>query len=1270
MLRLFKKAREDLEYCFNIETSRPLLPQEMAILKWLITETFEPELCGQQSILNDNNRPIVEVGPRLNFETAYSTNAVAICHACGLKAVTRLERSRRIFVPDGSTAESVIADNHDRMTECHYLNPLDTFDSGIIPKPPFAVPLLEEGDAALKRINAELGLGFDDQDLVYYLDLFVQKVQRNPSNVELFDLGQKNSEHSRHWFFRGKLIIDGVVMPYTLMDIIKSTLDANPTGSKIAFKDNSSAIAGYTIWIILPRDPGTCSPFTKRRVTYNIIFTAETHNWPTLVAPRPGSETGTGGRIRDDDATGRGSLAIVGTIGYAYGCLLMPDYPIPGEDNSFVYPDSYAKPLDIIIQGSNGCSDYGNKIGEPVIVGFHRSFGLRLPDGTRSEYIKPILFTGGLGQMDDLHTEKNRPEKGMLIIRIGGPAYRIGFGGCALSSMAAGASQSLDLDLDSVQRGDAEMEQKVHRVIRTCVELENDNPIVTIHDQGAGGLSNVLSELIDPAGGKINIRKVTLGDKTMAFIEIWCSEFQESFGLLIKEKDLDRFQAICEREKVICDVVGEVTGDGRVVVFDGDDNTTPVDLDLTQTLSEMPQKTFELERISKTVTPLVIPEDLTMDTIVENIFRLPTVGSNGFLVRKVDRSVTGLVGRQQCCGPLQLPVADMGIMAQSHLGLTGAATSIGEQPIKILVNAEAGARMSVGEALTNIMFAYLESRLHIKSSVNWMWAAKLPGEGASLHDAALSMVESMKKLDTAADGGKDSLSMSVTVDYEVVKSPGTMVISAYAPMPDITKVVTPDIKYPSKTKLLFIDLGNGNCRLGGSALAQSLGQIGDESPDVNEQLLKDGFEVVQQLVDYGLIIAGHDRSDGGLITTLVEMAMSGNCGLRISVQTKGFDAIQFLCNEELGAVVEYFPGDEDLILKMLKGSNVPYQVLGETTTDHVVTITTGETTVLDISTIQLLKWWESTSDRLELEQTNPNCVAEQRSNHNRPGPRYNLTFTPTVTPQSILESAHKPRVAIVREEGSNGDREMTAAFYLAGFEPWDVAMSDLLSGKMTLDQFRGVVFVGGFSYADVLDSAKGWAGIIHFNPKLKLMFDEFYHRKDTFSLGICNGCQLMALLGWVPWSGLNETEQPRFIRNASERFESRWATVKIQESPAIMLNGMAGSQLGIWVAHGEGRLHFPNQELLKKVQLENLAPLTFIDDNGSPTEQYPFNPNGSPQGITALCSTDGRHLAMMPHCERSFLKWQWPWMPQDWHKNLTASPWITMFQNAFNYCDK
>ncbi len=784
-----------------------------------------------------------------------------------------------------------------------------------------------------------------------------------------------------------------------------------------------------------------------------------------------------------------------------------------------------------------------------------------------------------------------------------------------------------------------------------------------------------LKEIIYPAGAKIEIRNVLIGDNTLSVLEIWGAEFQENDALLIKADKIMLFESLCNREKSPYSVIGEITGDGYIILHDSETGENPENLELSKVLGKMPQKTFNFDTVIPKLESLSLPGDLTVKDALDRVLRLLSVGSKRFLTNKVDRSVTGLIARQQCTGPLQLTLADVAVVAQSHLGTTGSAISIGEQPIKCLISPSAMARMSVGEAITNLVWAKVTSIEDIKFSGNWMWAAKLPDEGAKLYEAAVALRDILIDLGTAIDGGKDSLSMATLVQEdgtsEVVKSPGTLVMSGYAGCPDINKVITPDIKRPGQSGLMYIDLGDGRYRLGGSALAQVYNQVGNESPDVdNPQLLKRTFNAIQKLIDMDLILSGHDVSDGGLITTLLEMAFGGNCGLAIDINSNKIETMNILFAEELGLVFEYDADDIDMVTNILSESSVPFSLIGRTIAEPIVNIQIDGDDVLYHNMHELRALWEETSYQLDRLQANPDCVYEENESiYDQIGPVYNLTFTPEITPQTIMNKKDKPKVAIVREEGSNSDREMTSAFYQVGFEVWDVAMTDIADGRIVLDQFRGVAFVGGFSYADVLDSAKGWAGVIKFNQRVYEEFERFYKRTDTFSLGVCNGCQLMALLGWVPWKGIDDTIQPRFIHNTSARFESRFSTVKILESPSVMLKGMAGSVLGVWVAHGEGKSYFPDENIMKDVLDKNLAPVRFVDEDNDPTEVYPFNPNGSPQGITALCSPDGRHLALMPHPERTFLKWQWAWMPEEWKKDLKASPWLRIFQNARLWCE-
>jgi phosphoribosylformylglycinamidine synthase single chain form len=1337
--QLYLRVSDDFEYCFNIAANAPLAPADIEKLRQLLGDGFVSTSVADTPYLAGDR--VAEVGPRLNFATAWSSNLVSICQAIGLAQVTRVERSRRLRVPAGEAPQGFAAAHHDRMTECVYAEPLRTFETGIVPEAVYEIPLKERGPDALGEIP---GISMDEWDRAFYFDYFVNKHGRNPTIVEIMDLNNANSEHSRHGYFRGRQVIDGEALPETLMEIVKSTLTANPANSIIAFKDNSSGITGRDIETIVPAEPGGPSKLTPQRARYHVIFTAETHNFPTGVAPFPGAETGTGGRIRDVQGTGRGGFVVAGTAAYCVANLHIPGYEQPWEAQGLEYPGNLARALAIEIEASDGASDYGNKFGEPLIQGFTRSFDMVLPSGERWAYLKPIMFAGGIGQIDDRHTAKADPERGMRILQIGGPAYRVGFGGGAASSMLQGENVA-ELDFNAVQRGDAEMEQKMNRVIRACNEMGAGSLIEVIHDQGAGGPGNVLKELVEKTGGRVDIRRIRVGDPTMSVLEIWVAEYQERNGLLVRAENLQRFEAICRREKVGCENLGAVTGDQRFVVEDSRDDSTPEDLDLAEVLGNIPQKTFEDRRIDPKLAPLTLPEGLTVRAALERVLRLLAVGSKRFLTNKVDRSVTGLIARQQCCGPLQATVADVAVIAQSHFGRSGAATAIGEQPVKLLVSPAAGARMAVGEALTNLVFAKVDGIESVKCSGNWMWAPKLPGEGAAVCDAALAMRDAMVALGIAIDGGKDSLSMATRVGQATVKSPRQLVISAYATMADITQVVTPDLKAPGESALLLIDLSQGRMRLGGSALAQVFGQLGSESPDMDDPaLVRRAFGAVQELIGRDLVLAGHDVSDGGLVTTLLEMAFSGNCGIDVDLPGgnksrpynheypgvndghpgvndgrpgvidgrpgvndgrpgvndgrtgvingrpgvndgrpgvgEGFipsfldankSAVELLFAEELGLVVECRAADAAVICKKMTRADVPCRLIGRTCKEKTVTIHFNGAEFLAEDMRELRAIWEETSYRLERLQMNPDCAeSERKAIHDRTGPTYHVPFAPQPTAPATLASARKPKVAILREEGSNSDREMAGAFHAAGFEPWDVTMTDLLAHRVSLEGFRGLAAVGGFSYADVPESAKGWAATIRFNERLAAMFDSFYGREDTFSLGVCNGCQLFGLLGWVPWRGIAPEVQPRFVHNTSGRFESRWSTVRVLPSRSVLLRGMEGLVFGIPVAHGEGRLIFPDAAIHARVLDEGLAAVAFVDDDCIPTEQYPFNPNGSPGGITALTTPDGRHLAMMPHPERCFIPWQAHWLPEHLRRTLAVSPWLRIFQNAREWCDQ
>lgn len=1289
----------DGELCFNIGLAAPLDTNEADKMAWLLRETFEPEQLTNVSIFDGSEatQTVVEVGPRTNFSTAWSTNATSICRSVGLDKVARLEPSRRYLLTStrALTAEEKAAFAalvHDRMTEQVYSQPAQTFKVDAVPAPVFTVPVMEKGRAALEDINSEMGLAFDEWDLDYYTKLF-KDMGRDPTNVELFDIAQSNSEHSRHWFFKGDLVIDGDKKPHNLMDIVREPLDARPdNNSVVAFKDNSSAIRGFRVKPMLPLNPGGPSALAPSSRDWDLLLTAETHNFPCAVAPYPGAETGAGGRMRDTHATGTGSIMGAGTAGYCVGNLRMDGATLPHEDPDFVYPDNLAPPLQILIDASNGASDYGNKFGEPLVAGYTRTFGQRLPNGERREWLKPIMFSAGIGQIDHRHLEKADGEIGMLVVKIGGPAYRIGMGGGAASSVPSGSNKA-DLDFNAVQRGDAEMSQKLWRVVRSCVELGGGNPLVQIHDQGAGGNCNVVKEIIYPLGGEIDVRAVKVGDETMSVLEIWGAEYQENDCLLIKPESRDLLQAICDRERCFMQVIGTIDGSGRVRLVDKQaepGTPTPVDLNLDQVLGKMPNKTFTFNTSTPVLEPLSLPEGTTPQAALERVLRLPSVCSKRFLTTKVDRHVTGLVAQQQCVGPLQLPISDVAVFAQSHQDITGIATSIGEQPSKGLLNPAAMARLAMGEAITNLCWAAATQISDIKASVNWMYAAKMKSEGAAMYEAACALRDAMIELECACDGGKDSLSMAAAAGGETVMAPGNLVVSAYVGCPDVTKVVTPDLKLAAQGgQLLHVDLASvpGARRLGGSALAQAYDQLGSDCPDVAPAQLKAAWNAVQSLVKQGLVSAGHDISDGGIATTLLEMAFAGNCGISVDLPAPAEAASPELSTyaalfaEELGLVLEVHPDKAALVSSLFNQAGVPCSIIGSVLPEQKVAITVAGEAAVSGNTATLRDVWEETSFALERLQAAEECVDQEQSGlKSRTAPTWKLPFTPAFTPADKMSSTDKVRVAVIREEGSNGDREMAAAVFAAGMEPWDITMSDLIAGRAQLDSFRGIIFVGGFSYADVLDSAKGWAATIRFNERVLKQFQEFYNRPDTFSLGICNGCQLQALLGWVPATAsaeggvaaqLPDLQQPRFVHNTSGRFESRWIQVNIAEdSPSIWLKGMGGSTVGVWAAHGEGQVLFPDAAVQAAVVENNLAPIRYVDATGQPTETYPFNPNGSPFGIAGLCSANGRHLAMMPHPERCFLTWQLPYYPKDLGLDpYGPAPWIKLFQNAREWAE-
>lgn len=1264
------------EKVFCINSARKLNSDELNKLRWLFAEKGEQEKISEKSFLGDN---VIEVAPRLNFETSESTNAVSICQNCGLDSITRLEQGRRyqFFGKDltDEDIQNILPLLHDKMIECWYQKELKSFFSRKKPEKTKLIEIIgktpRQRMRILARANKKYGTGMDEADLRYYEHLIVNLRQKDLTDVEWQDLGNCNSEHSRHHTFGAKIIIDGQEMPFTLMQLIKGSL-TNPENSVIAFHDNASAISGYPVDLLIPEKPGFPSRYQMANLLYHFVLTCETHNHPCLWAAYPGAATGGGGRRRDNKGVGRGGMVCAASTGFAGGNLNIPGYKLSWEDESFQYDPRVESPLSFFLKATSGAFNDGNEFGEAVINGFIRSFGMRIGD-ERWENIKPIMFTGGYGFIDDRHTKKGKPEKGLSTVKFGGKAYRIGKGGGAASSMGQGQNLVV-LDFNSVQRADGEMSRKVYNVILTCIQMGDRNPIVIVHDQGAGGNGNVLKELVDPAGGIIYMRRIPCGDPTLSQSDIWVAEYQENMAILIKSDRLDEFGAICEREKVPWACVGEVTGDGRVTMIDEKDNSVPVDFKLKDIFGDYPQKTFVDYRRKLQLEPLKLPRESILDSI-EKVFNHVGVASKEWLVHTVDRAVGGKIVQQQCVGPQQLPLSNYSLITASPFTHTGQANSIALRPTLGLVSPEAMVRMTMVDALLKLISVPISDRKRIKASINWMLAANLPGGIAWLYDAAAIVREFAPQVGIGADGGKDSLRMSAKVGNEVIRSLSTMVVSTYIDCPDYRLRLQPYIKYPGESRLAFVDLANGKTRLGGSIFAQTNEQVGNECPDVESiEMVNKVYDCFQELIREKLIVSLHKKGQGGLITTLSEMAFAGNCGIDVSLCHYEATIQEMLFNEELGFVFEYLPENVDKIIEKLQIAGVAecLYFIGDTVygRNKSIVVNYNCQRVLNADMYKLREIWRETSFQMKQLKVVRSCVDKERGSlYYRPGLNFKATFDPNIHPIIRDNASNRPRVAVLREEGSNSFEEMRDALFAAGLEPSDVTMTDITSGKASLKHFRGLTPVGGFSFKDVLGSAKGWAAGIKYHPVIYKEFADFFQRLDTFSFSPCNGCQLIDLIFDLVFGKIEEKDQPTLRWNQSEMFESRFATVAIAESPAIMLRNMAGSKLGVHVDHGEGRFHFPNKEVLENILRRGLAPIRYVDDYGSMTMDYPFNPNGSEGAIAGLCSPDGRHLWMMPHPERTAFMHQWHYWPSEW-KEFKNSPWLKMFQNARQWCEE
>lgn len=1251
-----------LEWCFYIEASDELNNDQLRVVAELLSGRFASQDLTDVSLLNHHDQ-VVEIGPHLHFETPWSSSTRDILVTSGVHGVTRIERALRIGFKGLDSAitqqqlHETVAPLYDRMLQTVYTEPLRGFQGGHAKQPPVVYDLLRSGMAELQRAKSELGLSYDEPTMEFVLDLFTKVERRNPNDAELFGVDIVTCEHARHPFFRSPLMVDGVELGLSLMDMIREPLRRNPANSLIAFDDDASAIRGSEVvdWIPVG-PPGQPKMYVPVRRLMHSTCTAETHNHPTRIAPYPGAATGPGGRIRDNICPRCGGLVGAGGIGYFVGPLFKEGYDLPGEVVDF--PTDGASPIEILVEASNGASKYGNCFGEAQIYGFTRSTGLWVAGEYRAPF-KCVLYTVGLGKLDDRHNKVIEPQPGMEVWIVGGPGYRIGMGGGPASSMQAGEA-SEQLNFDSVQRGAPEMEQPMWRVVRALVEMGDNNPIQAMVDLGGGGAVNALLEIAGQAGIDVDLPSIPKGDLTLSELEELGNESQERVAFLAWPGAHDTIVAEAERENVTAVVVGVITDSGYFQVLNpkSPDDPVPAKLPLAPLTGKRELPTLELHRVIRTLDPLALP-DLSFTTALLKLLRQVEIHSKGFLVHKVDRSVGGLIAQQQCVGPHQHPLADYAILADSLFGVSGTAASLGEQPDKGLISDVAGARMAGAEALLNMAGALIDGIASIKLSANWMWAAKAEGEGARLFDAAQAFCNLCIELGIAIDGGKDSLSMAVKLLQQVIKAPGEMVAAFYATMPDVRRKLTPDLKRPGN-QLVLVDLSAGHARLGGSILAKAYGQLGNEVPDVEDPvMLRRMFECVQDIIRDGLAVSYHDRSDGGLVTTLLDMAFAGSLGIEVNVDST-HDSLATYFSEELGAVLECEPSQTEQVVELFNQTGARASIIGTITGEDRVTLQHNGQEVCGEPMTELRYHWMYGSAEIERIQGNEETArAELKVVPPLMGhPQWKCTYVR----QPSVSRAYQPPIAIWRHQGSNGDREMAGSFIGAGFgKVYDVTTSDLLEGRFSLDDVRMVVGVGGFANGDVLGSAVGWAGAVRNHSGLRSQLERMLERPDTLSFWVCNGFQLATLLGIVPTGQILEQPPVRLSFNRSSKFESRSVTVQVGPSPAVMLRDMAGSVLGVDIDHGEGRavgLDHPRMDL---------SPLRYVDPStGEITEQYPFNPNGSPQGVAGLCSPDGRHLGMMPHTERrTNQSWQWPWSPPDW--DMTISPWLKLYQNAYEW---
>ena len=1233
---------------------------------------------GPSVPVQEPNGRLFLVLPRFGTISPWSSKASDIARNCGLDKIQRLERGIAFYVAgqfSDAEAELIAGALHDRMTQIVLgnLEQASGLFSHAEPKPLTAIDVLGGGRAALEKANVELGLALAEDEIDYLVNAF-NGLGRNPHDIELMMFAQANSEHCRHKIFNASWDIDGQSQDKSLFGMIKNTYVMHSEGVLSAYKDNASVIVGSVAGRFFP-NPET-RQYGAVQEPVHILMKVETHNHPTAIAPFPGAATGSGGEIRDEGATGRGAKPKAGLTGFTVSNLQIPGFEQPWEV-PYGKPERIVTALDIMIEGPLGGAAFNNEFGRPALTGYFRTFeqSITTPHGDEVRgYHKPIMLAGGMGNIRAEHVQKAEITVGSKLIVLGGPAMLIGLGGGAASSMATGAS-SADLDFASVQRENPEMERRCQEVIDRCWQLGDKNPISFIHDVGAGGLSNAFPELVNDGdrGGRFELRNIPNDEPGMAPHEIWSNESQERYVLAVGVEDFARFQAICERERCPYAVVGEATAEPQLTVTDSHFGNNPVDMPLEVLLGKAPRMHRSAVR-EQELGDDFDPAELNIAECVERVLHHPAVASKSFLITIGDRTITGLVARDQMVGPWQVPVADVAVTATSFDVYTGEAMAMGERTPLALLDAPASGRMAIGETLTNIAASRIGKISDIKLSANWMSAAGHPGEDARLYDTVKAVgMELCPELGITIPVGKDSMSMQTRWSEEgtdkTVTSPLSLVVTGFAPVLDVRQTMTPVLRMDKGlTDLILIDLGRGQNRMGASILAQTYGKLGKQAPDVDDaEDLKAFFAVIQGLNADGHLLAYHDRSDGGLLTSVMEMAFAGHCGLNLNLDclTENVSEIPaILFNEELGAVIQVRHDETPDVLTQFSvaGLGECVAVIGQPLNNSEINISLNGETVFEGQRGALQRQWAETSYQIQRLRDNAECADQEFDvllEEDNPGLTVKLGFDVNDNISApYIKKGIRPQVAVLREQGVNGQVEMAAAFDRAGFNAIDVHMSDILAGRVDLNEFKGLVACGGFSYGDVLGAGEGWAKSALFNTRARDAFQGFFERSDSFSLGVCNGCQMMSNLSeLIPGSEL----WPHFVRNRSEQFEARVAMVQVQESNSIFLQGMAGSRMPIAIAHGEGHAEFASEEAMLQADLSGSVALRFVDNHGKVTENYPANPNGSPRGITGLTSRDGRVTIMMPHPERVFRAVQNSWRPEDWNED---APWMRMFRNA------